>query len=316
MTSDHRHRPILIAGPTASGKSALGLALAERLGGVVINADSMQVYVDVPILSAQPTMAERRGVPHRLYGHVPAAEAYSAARFAREAAAEIARAHEAGLRPIIVGGTGLYFMALTEGLSPIPGIATAVRAHWRGEAQRLGAGELHAALMACDPLTGARLNPADLQRVTRALEVFHGTGRSLAQWQAEPGVPVVRAEDCSKLVLMADREALGARCDRRFDLMIEMGALEEARRFAAVGIEDALPVWGALGLRQLVAVEAGEMTFEAAVTASKLVTRQFLKRQQTWFKRSMISWNSVQMEYSERNDAENLSFVDLAMKLL
>ncbi|MEQ1650414.1 MAG: tRNA (adenosine(37)-N6)-dimethylallyltransferase MiaA [Hyphomicrobiaceae bacterium] len=316
MSTNHNQRPILIAGPTASGKSGLAVALAERLGGVVINSDSMQVYREVPILSAQPTMSEQMGVRHRLYGDVSGAEAYSAARFAREAGAEIARAQAEGLRPIIVGGTGLYFMALTEGLSPIPEIAVEVRAHWRGEARRLGAGELYALLMESDPVAAERLNPADHQRVTRALEVLHGTGRSLVEWQAVPGVPVVRAEDCSKLVLVAEREALGERCDRRFDQMLETGALEEARRFAALGLDAALPVWGALGLRQLVAVEAGEMTLEAAAAASKLVTRQFVKRQQTWFKRNMITWNVVQMKYLEKKDADNLSFVDVAMKLL
>ncbi len=188
-------RPILIAGPTASGKSALALAIAEHVGGVIVNADSMQVYRELRILSARPTPDEEARVPHTLYGFVSAAEAYSAGRFARDAAAAIGLARSEGRRPVIVGGTGLYFKALLEGLSPIPRIGDAVRDHWRAEADRIGAAELHCELARRDAVMAARLAPADTQRIVRALEVIEATGRSLAEWQKVRDPPILDEAD-------------------------------------------------------------------------------------------------------------------------
>ena len=196
-------KAILIAGPTASGKSALALAIAERVGGVIINADSMQVYRELRILSARPTPEEEKRVPHKLYGFVPASEAYSAGRFVRDAAEAIAAARSEGRRPIIVGGTGLYFKALLEGLSPIPRIDDAIRDHWRSEAARRGAAALHRELAQRDATMAARLAPADTQRVVRALEVLEQTGRSLAEWQMDRSPPVVDEAQTVELLLNA-----------------------------------------------------------------------------------------------------------------
>lgn len=192
---------ILIAGPTASGKSALALALAERLGGTVINADAMQVYRELRILTARPSASDERRAPHRLYGHVPGEEAYSAARFAAEARSAIAGARASGRIPIVVGGTGLYFKALIEGLSPVPTVSAEIRARWRKAATDEGATVLHGILTSRDPEMAARLKPTDPQRIVRALEVLEATGVSLARWQETPGEPVVRAEDVLGVVV-------------------------------------------------------------------------------------------------------------------
>jgi tRNA dimethylallyltransferase len=283
-------RPILIAGPTASGKSALALALAEQLGGVVINADSMQVYRELRVLSARPPAEDEARVPHVLYGHVPGREAYSAARFAREARDAIQAAREQGLVPIVVGGTGLYFKALLEGLSPIPAVPDDVRAHWRGEADRIGAPALHAILKDRDPSMAERLKPTDPQRLVRALEVLEATGRSLAEWQQEPGEPVLRAEGVRRLVIMPDREELRRRCDARFDLMMAGGALDEVSALVALGLDPDLPVMRALGVRPLAELLAGEINLEDATQKAKAETRQYAKRQVTWLNGNMSAW--------------------------
>lgn len=303
-------RPILIAGPTASGKSALALAIARRVGGVVINADSMQVYRELRIMTARPSAEEMGEVPHRLYGHVPGAEAYSAARFAGDAVREIGLAADQGRVPIVVGGTGLYFKALTEGLSPIPDIPDEVRAYWRGVAANTEASELHAMLAVRDPVAAERLVSTDRQRVTRALEVIEATGRSIAEWQKEPGCPVIPMDAALRLVLRPDRGELISRCDLRFDQMMQAGALEEVEQFLALDIPSDRPIWGALGTKALARHIRGEANILAAVEAAKSETRQFAKRQQTWLKRFMITWNVVQLKYMERNLGCDDSFID------
>ena len=205
--------PILIAGATASGKSALAMAIAERIGGTILNADSMQIYSELRILTARPSAEEEARVPHLLYGHVPAREAYSAGRFVIEAAEAIAGAEGEGRRAIIVGGTGLYFKALLEGLSPIPAVKDDVRAHWRGEAERLGAKALHATLRQRDPEMAERLAPTDTQRLVRALEVLDSSGQSLMHWQSLPGTPVIDGRTAVKLLVSRRREDLHARTD-------------------------------------------------------------------------------------------------------
>lgn len=296
-------RAILIAGPTASGKSALAVAIAARHGGVVINADSMQVYRELAILTARPAPDEMAQAPHALYGHVPGAQPYSVGRWMEDVGHAIADAERAGMLPVIVGGTGLYFKALLEGLSPIPPIPAAIRDHWRDEARRLGAEALHAALAIRDPETASRLRASDPQRVTRALEVLEATGRGLTDWQREPGQPLLRETETIRLVMNPERSALYALADRRFDLMMQAGALEEATGLAALELSPELPVMRALGVRPLVAASAGSMSVRDAVEAAKIETRQYIKRQLTWLRRNMISWKSIVSQDSERTAA-------------
>ena len=301
--------PILIAGPTASGKSALALRLAEALRGVIINADALQVYRDLSILTARPTPEDEARAPHDLYGHVPVTDAYSVGRYVIDVAAALEHARGDGLRPIIVGGTGLYFKALLEGLSPVPEIAADVRAHWRAEAQRLGAAGLHAILAERDPEMAMRLKPSDPQRLTRALEVLDATGRSLGDWQRQPGIPVLAAPSI-RLAIRPDRDQLRARCDARFDQMMAAGALGEVRRLKALQLDPALPALGALGVAPLLAHLKGETALLDAVTRAKLDTWHYVKRQLTWLKRNMRSWNDVQSIVLERNNCSICEFIE------
>ena len=302
--------PILIAGPTASGKSALALRLAGIYGGVVINADAMQVYRELSVLTARPTAADERLAPHWLYGHVGASEAYSVGRYVEDVAAALARAGSEGLRPIIVGGTGFYFKALLEGLSPIPAVKDEVRRHWRAEAKRIGASGLHAELSRVDPTMAERLHATDTQRLTRALEVLDSTGRSLAHWQSCPGVPLLDAGQCVLLVRQPERAALLAACDKRFNAMMEMGALNEVRALLALGLDPSLPCFGALGVAPLGLHLAGKLALPDAVAQAKLDTRHYVKRQMTWLRRNMITWNDVQRELLETNDRSLKQFID------
>ena len=307
-------RPVLIAGPTASGKSALAMALAEHGGGVVINADSMQVYRDLQVLTARPSPADEAAVPHRLYGHVPAQQAYSVARWLDDVSAVIAEVEAAGKTAIITGGTGLYFKALLEGLSPVPQIPPEVRARWRQfahEHSMAGTPEaLFQELQRRDPVMAARLAPTDRQRLTRALEVIDGTGRSLADWQTVPGRPRLRKADCRCLVVLPPRDVLRARCDERFDRMIAQGALAEVRDLLALGLPDNTPVMRALGVGPLAAHLKGVNTLEEAVACAKADTRQYVKRQETWIRRNMISWRRIDFSNLEKNIASILPMFD------
>ena len=304
-----RSKTILIAGPTGSGKSALAVALAERLDGVIINADSMQVYRELAILTARPGEADLGRAPHRLYGHVSGSEAYSAGRFLREAAAEIAAAHAQGQTAVVAGGTGLYLKALTEGLSPIPEVPPEIRNHWRAEAQHHEAPALHAVLARRDPEMAARLAPGDRQRVTRALEVLDASGRSLADWQRAPGRPAVDPETTLKFVLRPDRDVLRRRCDQRFDAMMENGALDEVARLLSLGLPRDLPVMRALGVGPLIAMIEGRIGRAEAVMRSKSETRQFAKRQETWLRRYMIAWIGIIAQETEIRAAECFAFI-------
>lgn len=306
---DPRGKAILIAGPTASGKSSLALALAERLGGVVINTDSMQVYRELRILTARPTPEDERRAPHALYGFVPTGDAYSVGRYVGDAARALADAQARRQVPIFVGGTGLYFKALLEGLSPVPSIDAAVRAHWREAADTLGFGELHRKLVERDPVMAARLDPSDLQRIVRALEVFESTERSLADWQNERGVPIIDENKSLRLMLLPDRETLRARVDARFDAMIEAGALNEARELACLGLDTTLPAMRAIGVAPLMAAARGDISVDAAVEAAKAESRQYLKRQTTWLRRYMIAWNDVSKQELEISMASSVSFI-------
>ncbi|WP_295557220.1 tRNA (adenosine(37)-N6)-dimethylallyltransferase MiaA [uncultured Hyphomicrobium sp.] len=301
--------PILIAGPTASGKSALALALAERLGGTIINADAMQVYRELDVLTARPSEDDQRRAPHLLYGHISGAEAYSAARCAIEAQAAIARAQQDGQVPIVVGGTGLYFKALTDGLSPIPEIPEDIRSRWRRRAGEEGAPAMHAILAERDPEMAGRLRRTDPQRLVRALEVLEATGVSLARWQEMPGNPVVRVEETHAIVISRERDELRARCDARFDDMVARGALDEVRTLLALGLSPDLPVMRALGVKQLAAAVEGKLSLSEASELAKAETRQYTKRQMTWMSRNMKSWKWLLAQDMESLAARIIDFI-------
>ena len=283
----------LIAGPTASGKSALAARLAKARGGIVVNADSMQVYRELRILTARPTEAEAAAVPHRLYGFRPASEPYSVAAWLSDLAPLIAAAGQGGPPLVIVGGTGLYFKALLEGLSPVPDIPDEVRTRWRSEAAAKRSTELHAVLRQRDPAMAERLVPSDPQRIVRALEVLEATGRSLLDWQQAQGEALLDATEAELLFVSPQRETLYARCDARLDLMLEAGALAEVQRLAALQLDPGLPAMRALGIRPLLAHIQGMLTLDAALTDAKTETRRYAKRQLTWARRNMIAWKTV-----------------------
>ncbi len=305
------HRAILIAGPTASGKSAVALALAEKLGGVIINADSMQVYSDLRILSARPSDEDEARAPHALYGCVPAVDAYSVGRWLEDVTRAIDDAERLGQMPIITGGTGLYFKALLEGLSPIPDTPKEIRDHWRGEAGALDAEELHSLLSERDPQMARRLRPSDPQRVIRALEVLDATGCSLAEWQNEPGEPVLSEAQTRRFFVSPPREALYARIDQRFDTMMESGALEEVRALAELNLDPGLPAMRALGVKPLIQMLVGNMARDDAITRIKTDTRRYAKRQLTWAKRNMIAWKSINLKESKSIIDEIFAIVDV-----
>ncbi len=310
MTAISSARAILIAGPTASGKSGLALRLAEELGGVVINADSMQVYRELAILTARPPPSELARASHALYGFVSGAEPYSAGRYAADAAHAIDEARSRGRIPIIVGGTGLYFKVLLEGLSPVPAADPAVRAYWRAQAATRPATELHAILAQRDPVTAARLMPTDPQRIVRALEVLESTGRSLADWQREPGKPVLAESETVRLLAWPERTLLAEAIDARFDAMMKAGALREVRSLLSLGLSTELPIMRALGVAPLAAHVAGRQSLDAAVEAAKAETRQYAKRQLTWLKRNMMSWKRLDAQQTKTFVASDISFSD------
>lgn len=286
-------RAILIAGPTASGKSATALELARRFNGTVINADSMQVYRELAVLTARPGPAEAAGIPHQLYGTVPATEAYSVGRWLADAKAAMARSQDEGTVPILVGGTGLYFKALTEGLAPVPDIPPEVRAYWREEGEKGGQEALLAALAERDPLMASRLSPSDRQRIVRALEVIDATGVSLAEWQGGSAQPVVAAVAALKLVVAPEREPLYAAIDARFDRMLAQGALEEVRSLLELNLDPGLPAMRAHGVRELAAYLQGRTSLEEAAAKAKTESRRYAKRQMTWARRYMADWEWV-----------------------
>ena len=290
----------LIAGPTASGKSALGIAVAERHDGIVINADSAQVYRDLRVLTARPTEADEARVPHRLFGHVDGAESYSAARWADEASAEIDRAHALGKLPVLVGGTGLYLRTLLDGIAPVPEIDPAVRA----EVRALPVAQAHAALAALDPAAAARLAPADTTRVARALEVVRSTGRTLTRWQEERIGGIGERIALAAIVLLPDRDWLWARCDSRAATMLAGGARAEVSALLARSeIAPEAPIRRAIGVREVASTLLGEISQKQAVDAVALATRQYAKRQYTWFRNQPpASWHrTTALESDERS---------------
>jgi tRNA dimethylallyltransferase len=289
-------RAVLIAGPTASGKSALALALAEKLGGIVINADSMQVYRDLHVITARPGEDEEARVPHRLYGHVDAVENYSVGQWLGDAAAALSEADASARVPIIVGGTGLYFKLLTRGLAAVPPIPPEIRNGIRGRLAQEGPQALHAELQQCDPISASRLMPADGVRIARALEVMAATGRSLPEWHRSGMPPLVDPAHAVRIFLAPDRPELYRRIDARFAAMIAAGALEEVRALDARGLDPLLPAMKAHGVPWLRRHLAGEITLADAVGEAKKDTRHYSKRQLTWFRNQMPGWTWVTSE--------------------
>jgi tRNA dimethylallyltransferase len=295
-TSTAGHGAVLIAGPTASGKSALALALAERVNGTIINTDSMQVYRDLRVLTARPTKDEERRVPHLLYGHMDAAETYSTGRWIADAEHALVKVREVGRLPIFVGGTGLYFRALTHGLSAMPPVPAEVRAKVRSEAEGAATPDLHAKLAGVDPRTAIGLRTSDRQRVIRALEIFAATGRPLAEWQENPGKPILESDQTIAVFLSVDRKELWQRIDARFDAMLAAGAVDEIRTLAARRLAPMLPAMKAHGVPWLVRHLAGEISLEEAAAGAKADTRHYSKRQETWFRHQLKEFQWVQSQ--------------------
>jgi tRNA dimethylallyltransferase len=289
-------KAVLIAGPTASGKSALALELAQKTGGVIINADSMQVYRDLRVITARPTPEEEAKVPHRLYGHVDAAVNFSAGHWVADAAAALAEVRAQNRLPIFVGGSGLYFKALTRGLSAVPPIPPAIREGVRARLERDGVDALHAELAQRDPDTAKRVKPRDRTRIARALEVVEATGRSLTDWHREGLPPLLPSGAFSALFLAPDRDRLYARIDARFDAMLKAGALEEVAALAARHLDPLLPAMKAHGVPALIRHLGGEFTHEEAAETGRANTRQYAKRQFTWFRHQLLEFQWVKPE--------------------
>jgi tRNA dimethylallyltransferase len=279
---------VLIAGPTASGKSGLATELAENLRGTVINADSMQVYCELAVLTARPSVFDEMRIPHRLYGHVKASERYSVGRYQEEATHSLAEARSSNRVAIFTGGTGLYFDALMKGLSPIPAVPVEIRESVRRRFETMGREPFFEEFARRDPVTASNLRVSDTQRVQRATAVLEATGRPMAEWQGMSGRPVLAGLRVARLVLAPPREVLFERINRRFDAMVRQGALEEARLL--LGLDPALPAAKVLGLPQLQGYLTGQGSLEGAIGEAQLATRHYVKRQMTWFRNRMREW--------------------------
>jgi tRNA dimethylallyltransferase len=294
---------LLIAGPTTSGKSHLALRVAERLGGAIVNADSMQVYRDLRILTARPDVVDEARAPHVLFGDIDGAVNYSVGRYIEDMAPVLAQLRNENVLPIFVGGTGLYFKALTQGLSDMPRVSEQVRAEWRGRADNMPVAALHAELAVRDPIMASRLRPTDPQRILRALEVFTETGQSLAFFQSAKSKPLLDIETCAAIFLAPDRIALKAAIDRRFDTMMESGALDEVVALRRRGLDPTLPVMRALGVPQLIEYIEGYADLETAIENAKRDTRAYAKRQFTFARNQLGAF-----QWMEPHNAAELVF--------
>jgi tRNA dimethylallyltransferase len=294
---------VLIAGPTASGKSALATKLARDYGGAVINTDALQVYRELRVLSARPDASDEAQAPHYLYGFVSAFEPFSVGHWLEAAKAALADVRAKGLLPIFAGGTGLYFAALLQGLSPVPEIHASIRVEARQKLSELGNERFHIELTARDPVMGARLNPGDSQRIVRAWEVIEATGQSLAEWQALKGVPALTG-DLARFVLKPNRDWLVERIARRFRMMVEQGGLDEVRALRDGGLAGDAPAARALGVPQLMAHLDGRVSLEQAIEQATIETRRYAKRQMTWFRHQMPDWSVI-----ERSDVGEMAVI-------
>lgn len=278
---------ILITGPTASGKSALAVELAQKHGGEVINADSMQVYDTLKVLTARPDRADMGGIAHHLYGTVPAATSFSTGAWLKAAGRALTELRTRGKLPVFVGGTGLYFKALTGGLSDMPDVPATIRAKWRQRLSDDGPWALHAELGARDPEMADQLSPSDGQRIVRALEIMEATGRSLASFQASAGKGLIDPRQAMKLIVEPDRSVLHDRINRRFEKMLEQGAVAEVEALLELGLSKDAPVMKAIGVPHISAMLRGELTREQVISQAAAATRQYAKRQMTWFRNQM-----------------------------
>lgn len=278
---------VVITGPTASGKSGLALALAERLDGTIINADSMQIYAELSVVTARPTAAEEARVPHRLFGVLPAAERCSAGRWLTLAQGAVQEAWAAGRLPLVVGGTGMYLKSLMQGLAPVPEVPEEVRAEAEALLDALGGEAFRTRLAELDPLAAARLPAGDRQRLVRAYGVARATGRTLADWQAGAGTGSALAARFLTILIQPPRDVLYAACDARFDAMLAAGAEAEVRALMALDLDPSLPALRAVGVRELAACLRGEVDLAAAADKARQATRNFAKRQMTWFRHQL-----------------------------
>ncbi len=281
-------RAVLIAGPTASGKSATALDIADKQNGEIINADAMQVYADLRVITARPSAEEEALAPHHLYGTIDGATWCSAGIWAAMAKDVILDVTKRGKLPIIVGGTGLYMKALEEGLSPIPDIPIEIRHAAEAEREALGPAAFREKVIGFDPAM-ARLPEGDKQRLLRAWEVYQGTGQALSEWQDKPRIPMIEGS-LEKWLILPERDTLYDRCNRRFDMMIEQGALEEVRTLMSRNLSATLPVMKSLGVPELAAHLSGLVSIEDAIERAKMNTRRFAKRQMTWFRNQTQDW--------------------------
>lgn len=278
---------ILIAGPTASGKSGLALELAAACGGYIVNTDSMQVYDVLNVLTARPDVQALAAIDHLLYGHVHPGEDYSTGRWVTDVANLLARPDLSGRTPVFVGGTGLYFRALEGGLSNMPDVPTDVRRHWRQRLDDEGPEALHPLLTAADPAAAARIKPQDGQRIVRALEIFDASGRPISHWQSIRTEPLVDMDRAERILLLPDRALLSKRIEARLAMMAESGALDEVKALLALGLDPALPAMKAIGVPEFAAHARGETTMETALALAAISTRQYAKRQSTWFRNQL-----------------------------
>jgi tRNA dimethylallyltransferase len=294
--SDRATPPVLlIAGPTAGGKSALALRAAERIGGEIVNADALQLYADLRVLTARPTPEEEARAPHHLFGVADGADGWSVGRWLKAALPLIQNIGAYGRRAIVVGGTGLYFRALTQGLAEIPPVPAAVRQAAAAAYDDLGEDAFRAALAEQDPDAAARIGPGDRQRLLRAYDVVRATGRALSAWQADTRPPLAPGQ-WRAVVVEPDRQTLYARCDARLAAMVQAGALEETRALAARALDPALPVMKAVGYRELAAYLSGETPLEEAMILARQETRRYAKRQLTWLRNQTPDWPRVRTE--------------------
>ncbi len=281
----HSPAPVwIIAGPTASGKTALAVSVAKAANGVVINADSMQVYREIPLISAQPSVPEQEGVPHMLYGHVPITKRMTAIQWAHEAIAAIAQVRAHGQQPILVGGSGLYLQALMQGLSPMPEVTPTIRKHVTDLYDMLGPIPFHQALQHIDPVTAARLHPTDRQRCIRAREIYEASHKPLSYWQAQPKQSLAPDLTYKLLVLLPDRDWLYERINARFENMVKTGAVDEARAVQELNPDPVLTGVQALGLQALRDYLEKRLTLFEAIQSGQTQSRQYAKRQYTWFR--------------------------------
>ncbi|MCH8684887.1 tRNA (adenosine(37)-N6)-dimethylallyltransferase MiaA [Pedomonas mirosovicensis] len=321
MSNLSRKPLVLIAGPTASGKSAVSLWLAETAPGTVINGDALQLYRDLSVLTARPSPEDEARAPHRLYGVLDGGQASSAAWWAEQAIQAVETAWGEGRLPIITGGTGLYLRTLLHGIVPVPDIDEAVRADVRARMERQGPETLHAELSRLDPVTAARLGPRDRQRIARALEVVLATGTPLSQYQAETTGGLADRPDVgpvARCVILPDREILYARCDQRLETMVELGALEEVRKLLARNLAPEMPVMKAVGVPEFVALLEKRMDYQEAIESAQRATRQYAKRQYTWFRNQCRDWHFIRshnLEIQKEQIATILRDIGLTLKV-